>query len=173
MTAKDGRYPLRSSSKWSFTAPVLTLSDVDPSQVCLVSVANLLTPSISLCRQLASFRILSIAPCPVRCVRAEVVLIPSEGTAASRRARRVGVSLPTASGFTLFGAAGNRGKTELAKHCTEIKLTPQGNSYRLSGGWGPGGRTFGWCRGPGSHRSLLRILPSNSGLSDSWSGGGY
>ena len=28
-----------------------------------------------------------------------------------------------------------RAKAELAKHCTEITLTPEGKSYRLSGEW--------------------------------------
>ncbi len=28
-----------------------------------------------------------------------------------------------------------RAKTELAKHCTEITLTPEGDSYKLSGEW--------------------------------------
>ena len=28
-----------------------------------------------------------------------------------------------------------RAKAELAKHCTEITLTPEGDSYKLSGEW--------------------------------------
>jgi hypothetical protein len=32
-----------------------------------------------------------------------------------------------------------RAKAELAKHCTEITLTPEGKSYRLSGEWDLGG----------------------------------
>jgi hypothetical protein len=28
-----------------------------------------------------------------------------------------------------------RAKAELAKHCTEITLTPEGNSYKLTGDW--------------------------------------
>jgi len=28
-----------------------------------------------------------------------------------------------------------RAKAELAKHCTEITLTPEGESYKLSGEW--------------------------------------
>jgi uncharacterized small protein (DUF1192 family) len=28
-----------------------------------------------------------------------------------------------------------RAKAELAKHCTEITLTPEGNTYKLSGEW--------------------------------------
>jgi len=46
-----------------------------------------------------------------------------------------------------------RAKSELAKHCTEITLTPEGQSYLISGDFEPIGRTFGWCRGPGMHGS--------------------
>jgi len=45
-----------------------------------------------------------------------------------------------------------RAKAELAKHCTEITLTPEGESYKLSGEWNLVGevRSDG-TGGPGSH----------------------
>jgi hypothetical protein len=37
-----------------------------------------------------------------------------------------------------------RAKSELAKHCTEITLTPEGRTYRISGDWNLlGGRSDG------------------------------
>jgi hypothetical protein len=37
-----------------------------------------------------------------------------------------------------------RAKSELAKHCTDIALTPKGNSYMVSGDWNLlGGRSGG------------------------------
>jgi hypothetical protein len=37
-----------------------------------------------------------------------------------------------------------RAKAELAKHCTEITLTPEGRTYRISGDWNLlGGRSDG------------------------------
>jgi len=43
-----------------------------------------------------------------------------------------------------------RAKAELAKHCTNITLTPEDKTYRLSGEWDLLGVTFGWRRGPDS-----------------------
>ena len=44
-----------------------------------------------------------------------------------------------------------RAKSELTKHCTEITLTPEAQTYRVSVDWNFVGRTFGWCRGTGMH----------------------
>jgi chromosome segregation ATPase len=51
-----------------------------------------------------------------------------------------------------------RAKAELAKHCTEITLTPEGNSYRLSGEWDLLGdvRSDG-AGGPDSTTRALRL----------------
>jgi hypothetical protein len=53
-----------------------------------------------------------------------------------------------------------RAKAELSKHCTAITLTPDGTTYRVS--W----RTFGWCRGPGSHRSRIPVSTLRCGIGD-------
>src|SRR3984893_10776277 len=42
-----------------------------------------------------------------------------------------------------------RAKAELSKHCTAITLTPEGSTFRVTGGTGIYRRTLGWCRGPG------------------------
>ena len=44
-----------------------------------------------------------------------------------------------------------RAKSELAKPCTEITLTPEGQTYEIKRGLELVGRTFGWCRGPESN----------------------
>ena len=44
-----------------------------------------------------------------------------------------------------------RAKSELAKHCTEITLTPEGQTYQVSGDWNLlGGRSDG---ARGQHRT--------------------
>ena len=44
----------------------------------------------------------------------------------------------------LLGGDVLRAKSELAKHCTDITLTPKGNSYMVSGDWNLlGGRSSG------------------------------
>jgi len=44
----------------------------------------------------------------------------------------------------LLGGDVLRAKSELAKHCTDITLTPKGNSYMVSGDWNLlGGRSGG------------------------------
>ena len=48
----------------------------------------------------------------------------------------------------LLGGDVLRAKSELAKHCTGITLTPKGNSYMVSGDWNLLGGRSGCCRGP-------------------------
>jgi hypothetical protein len=50
-----------------------------------------------------------------------------------------------------------RAKLELAKHCTDITITPKGNSYMVSGDWNRLGGRSGCCRGPLWHRAYHRI----------------
>ena len=47
----------------------------------------------------------------------------------------------------LLGGDVLRAKSELMKHCTDITLTPKGNSYVVSGDWNLLGGRSGWCRG--------------------------
>ena len=48
----------------------------------------------------------------------------------------------------LLGGDVLRAKSELAKHCTDITLTPKGNSYMVSGDWNLLGGRSGGAGGP-------------------------
>jgi hypothetical protein len=50
--------------------------------------------------------------------------------------------------FSLLIGDVQRAKSELAKHCTEITLTPKGQTYQISGDWNLLGRRSDGAGGP-------------------------